>query len=100
MKRKLIRTIHPQPGNDRNRLTVEIHDFYEDNKIVGVGYLICSNNWHGDRWWVNSHFNDLDELIRMLKEARELGKKRMDQIRRESFGDYEKNPSYTKKGGG
>jgi hypothetical protein len=102
MKRKLIKTIRPKPGNNRNRLTVEIHDFYENDEVIGVGYLICSKNWHGDRWWVNSHHRDLDELIRMLEEARELGKKRMSQIHRirghKSLEDYE-GQSYTKKGG-
>jgi hypothetical protein len=101
MKRKLIKTIRPQPGNERNRLRVEVHDFYDEKgEVIGIGYLICSKNWHGDDWWVNTHYNDLDELMRMLKEAHRVGEERMNQIKRikrESLGSYGERLSYSKK---
>jgi hypothetical protein len=82
MERRLIKEI--APNRDENRLVVEVYDVLHKDSLstVGVGYSIVSR-LHGDRWWVNVHPAELDELISMLVQARREGMARLEEIKNE-----------------
>lgn len=76
-KRALVETITPADDNDKNRLSVEVHDVLDyDDKVIGASFTVRSKNWHGDDWWINVHPGDVDELVRMLMDAKLVAQNR------------------------
>lgn len=75
MRRKLIHTIQPAVGHERNRLRVRVFDVLDhQERSVGVGYAVVAQTREGDEHWVNVHPNEIDQLIEMLASARGVGK--------------------------
>lgn len=76
-RRELIETITPADDNDKNKLSVEVYDVLgAEGTVIGASFTVRSKNWHGDDWWINVHPGDVDELVRMLMDAKLVAQNR------------------------
>lgn len=70
MRPETIKVIRPQ--RKKSTLLVEIYRTKNKDEVTGAWLKIVTRQSNGNMVWISVHPNDVDELIEMLKEGKEI----------------------------